>query len=336
MYSRERLERVAQEAVPLPELYDHLENDLTASDEAVRLDAVKKIITLPEFAEGQVVRFVRALSAPLKDSSVAVRYYAKKAYSRLKRMVKGQDRHIMLPGLLDFPLDSATPTPEFLYGSKDYWLYEINSIDYKLRVKAIMECAKFGSEVAFQRILKLAETETHEHVLATISKYLPFFKKPGIFERVVEYLKHPDWRVRANTIEGLEILNDPRAIPLMMPFLSDQDNRVKGNAVKYLVKSHPEEVRKALSDMLASPHVWMRDSAVFLAGKIDLMISEDLLLRALRDDAPEIARKAVAALEAQARSPRVAEALEDLSKNGEKDLGAAARIAADVVRKRLS
>lgn len=317
-------------------MYDHLEKDLTATDETTRLDAVKKIITLPEFAEAEVVRFVRALSAPLKDSSVAVRYYAKKAYSRLKRMVKGQDRHIMLPGLLDMDISTSAPTPTFVYGSKDYWLYEINSIDYKIRVKAIMECSKYGTETAFQKILKLAETETHEHVLATIAKYLPFFKKPGIFERVVEYLKHPDWRVRANTIEGLEILNDPRSIPLVMPFLSDQDNRVKGNAVKYLVKSHPEEVRKALSEMLASPHVWMRDSAVFLAGKIDLSVSEDLLLRALRDDAHEVARKAISALEVHARSPRVVESLEELARNGDKELGAAAKTAADAVRKRLS
>ena len=323
-------------AIAGPEPYDHLEKDLTATDEATRLDAVKKIITLPEFAEGEVVRFVRALNGPLKDASVAVRYYAKKAYSRLKRMVKGNERNIMIPGLLDIDLASAAPAPTFVYGSRDYWLYEITSIDYKLRVKAIMECSKWGAEPAFQKILKLAETETHEHVLATIAKYLPFFKRAGIFERVVEYLKHPDWRVRANTIEGLEILNDPRAIPLVMPFLSDQDNRVKGNAVKYLVKSHPDEVKRALSDMLGSPHVWMRDSAVFLAGKIDLVISEDLLLRALRDDAHEIARKAIGALEAQAHSPRVAVALEELATSGHADLADAARTAAEAVRKRSS
>jgi hypothetical protein len=73
-----------------------------------------------------------------------------------------------------------------------------------------------------------------------------------------------------------------------------------------------------------------------LAGKIDLAVSEDLLLRALRDPSHEIARKAVSALELHARSPRVADALEDLSCNGDKDLTAAARTAADVVRKRLS
>ena len=326
-----------QEAVPLPELYDHLEKELTATDEVVRLNAVKKIITLPEFAENQVVRFVKALTAPLKDRSVEVRYYAKKAYSRLKSMIKGNARGLILPDSVDMPFDSMVPTPTFVYGSRDFWTYEITSVDFKLRVKAIMECAKFGSEAAYQRIQKLAETETDEQVLATIAKYLPFFKRPGIFERVVEYLKHPDERVRANTIEGLEILNDPRAIPLVMPFLSDQDNRVKGNAVKYLVKSHPDEVRKALGEMLSSTHVWMRDSAVFLAGKIDLTISEDLLLRALKDDASEIVRKAIAALEAQARTTKVADALEELTHfTSEKDLGTAARTAADAVRKRSS
>lgn len=318
------------------ENYDQLEKSLGAADEATRLAAVKKIITLPEFAEAEVVRFVKALSGPLKDSSVEIRYYAKKAFSRLKRMVKGSDRHIILPNLHDQDLSTMATTPTFVYGSREYWLYELGSFDYKLRVKAIMECARFGSEAAFQKIVKLIETESHEHVLATIAKYLPYFKKPGIFEKVVDYLKHPDWRVRANTIEGLEILNDPRAIPLVLPFLSDQDNRVKGNAVKYLVKTHPESVRKELSAMLASPHEWMRDSAVFLAGKIDLSISEDLLLRALKDSSHEITKKAIQALELHARSPRVAEALEELAKNGDKDLGSLAKSAADSVRKRLS
>lgn len=317
-------------------MYDHLEKDLTAADEAVRLSAVKRIITLPEFAQKEVVRFVKALAAPLKDRSVEVRYYAKKAYSRLKSMVKGNATGLIIPGILDIPLDSVVPTPTFVYGSRDFWTYEITSVDYKLRVKAIMECAKFGSEAAFQRIKKLAETETDEQVLATIAKYMPFFKRPGVFEVVVEYLKHPDERVRANAIEGLEILNDPRAIPFVMPFLSDQDNRVKGNAVKYLVKSHPDEVRKALAEMLGSSHVWMRDSAVFLAGKIDLSISEDLLLRALKDEAPEIVRKAISALEAQARSPKVADALEELTHFGEGDVVESARAAAVAVRKRLA
>jgi HEAT repeat protein len=281
-----------------------------------------------------VIRFVKLLTAPLNDSSVEVRYYAKKAYSRLKQMVKGQDRHIILPQLLDHELPrSVTTGPTFVYGSRDFWLYELGSIDYKIRVKAVMEVCRQGVESGFAKILKLLESETHEHVLATIAKYLPSFRKPGIFERIVPYLNHRDWRVRANTIEGLETLGDPRAVPLVMPFLSDADNRVKANAVKYLVKSHPDEVRRALGDMLGSPHEWMRDSAVFLAGTVDLAVSEDLLLRALKDPSTEIVRKAISCLELHARSKRVVDALASVAKTGEPAVRAAAQSAAESVRR---
>ncbi|MBI4859349.1 MAG: HEAT repeat domain-containing protein [Candidatus Riflebacteria bacterium] len=316
--------------------YDLLEKELTASDEVTRLRAIKQIITLPEFAQGEVVRFVKALYAPLKDSSVAVRYYAKKAYSRLKRMVKGQDRHIILPALMDGDaLKAATPAPTFVYGSRDYWLYELNSIDYKVRVKAVMEVCRFGTDTAFKKVCDLFDVETHEHVLATLVKYLPLLKRPGIFERIVPYLNHPDWRVRANTVEGLENLGDARAIPLVMPFLSDQDNRVKGNAVKYLVKSHPDEVRKALAEMLASPHEWMRDSAVLLASKIDLSVSEDLLLAALKDPSPEIVRKAIAALEVKAKSQTVMNAFDELATSPDESVRTAAAAAKNAMAKRL-
>lgn len=318
--------------------YDLLQKDLTAPDEATRLKAIKQIITVPEFAEGQVVRFVKALHAPLADSSVAVRYYAKKAFARLKRMVKGQDRSLILPSLLDVELPHAAPKGEtYVYGSRDYWLYELGSIDYKIRVKAVMEVCRHGTEIAFRKVSDLLAVDTHEHVLATIVKYLPLLKAKGegIFEKVSPYLKHPDWRVRANTVEGLEILGDPRAIPLVMPFLSDQDNRVKGNAVKYLVKSHPKEVHKALEEMLSSPHEWMRDSAVFLAGKIDLSISEDLLLAALKDPSADVVRKAVAALEVQAQSQVVLNALEALLSSPDEAVRVAVRAAFAAVAKRM-
>jgi len=315
--------------------YDILQKDLTAPDEPTRLRAIKQIITLPEFAEAQVIRFVKALHGPLTDSSVAVRYYAKKAYARLKRMVKGQDSNIILPSLLDVELPRNIPKGEtYVYGSRDYWLYELGSIDYKIRVKAVMQVCRYGTDLAFRKVSDLLAVEAHEHVLATIVKYWPLFKREGIFEKVAPYLNHPDWRVRANTIEGLEILDDPRAIPLVMPFLSDQDNRVKGNAVKYLVKSHPAEVHRALADMLGSPHVWMRDSAVFLAGKIDLSISEDLLIKALSDASTDVVKKAIASLELQASSRAVVEALDKLTAASDESVRSAAKKAHEAVSKR--
>jgi HEAT repeat protein len=326
--------------------YDALEQDLHDSDESARLGAVRRIVAVPLFEEGQVVRFLKALKDTLNDPSIAVRYYAKKAFARLKRMVRNRDLGIILPEDLENALGKdPPPAPTFVYGSRDYWLYELNSPDYKLRIKAAIELSKEPDEESYRRLCELAKKETHDHVLATLAKYLCFYRRSDVFFQVKDFLHHPDARVRANSIEGFQILGDPRAVPLIKPFLKDPDNRIRANAAKFLVMFHPEEVLRNIKEMLASSSEWMKDSALFLLTKVEVPGVEVLLLEALKDTSDEVLEKAVLGLGTNGTTQLAQEALtriqanQDPSGSGERPFSdrvkAAATGALELFKRRL-
>ena len=134
--------------------------------------------------------------------------------------------------------------------------------------------------------------ERHEHVIATLVKYMAYHKDSRYFESVLPYLKHPDNRVRANAIEGLEVAGDRRAAPHLTPLLNDPDNRVRANAAKYLMSSHPDDVVNTIEEMLASEHEWMRDSALFLINVAKPPKTRTYLADLLKDPEHTIRAKA--------------------------------------------
>lgn len=306
--------------------FDRLEADLSDADEHVRLQAVQKIILYPSFEKREVPRFMKLLLKNLQDDSTAVRYYAKKAFARLKESLGSGELAIVLPSLLDEGADlSWENQPTFVYGTKEYWLYELSSVDFKIRVKAIIELSQKPSASIAERLFEMLGEERHEHVIATLVKYLAHFKDPRYFETVLPYLRHPDNRVRANTIEGLEIAGENEAAPHLVTLLSDPDNRVRANAAKFLMASHPDNVIKTIEDMLVSEHEWMRDSAIFLIRKAKPSNSESLLLRLMEDKEAEIRRKAALAMGDLDASAAATEALEELQKDSEESVRSAAK-----------
>jgi len=273
--------------------FDHLEAELHHTDEHVRLRAVQRIILYPKFEQDQVPRFMKVLLGNLRDPSTAVRYYAKKAFARLKESLGSSELAFLVTALQDDAIDMSWENqPTFVYGTKEYWLYELSSVDFKIRVKAIIELSKTPSPLIAERLFELMGEERHEHVIATLVKYLAHFDDVRFFETVLPYLKHPDNRVRANAIEGLEIAGDRRAASHLTPLLVDPDNRVRANAAKCLMSSHPDDVASTITDMLDSEHEWMRDSALFLIGTAKPASATELLARACRDLQSDIRSKA--------------------------------------------
>jgi HEAT repeat protein len=312
--------------------YDTLEQELSGPDEQVRLGAVRKVLTAPMFEENLVPRFLKVLSGRLNDPSVKVRYYAKKAFARLKRMVRRTDLGIIMPDDVEQATGEApVEAPTYVYGSREYWLYELGSIDYKLRIKAIMELSKDPSDEAYRRLLEMRQHETHDHVLATLVKYICYFRRQDTFFAIKDFLDHPDARVRANTIEGFQILGDARAVPAVTPFLRDHDNRIRANAAKLLVMFHPDKVLEIIREMLHSGNEWMKDSALYLLTKVEVPEVESLLIDALGDRSEEIVEKAVLGLGYNGQSDRAQDALSRIQ-SGAFTAGAEERAFSDKLR----
>lgn len=272
---------------------------LARGDEAAKLAVLKTLseVAPEDFEKSQLPAFFKALQARIQDGSKEVQYNARKALDRLKGFTGLGDLALVLTEFLDEADRDAEPErPELVYGTIPYWLHELTSKDFRVRVKAVMELARTGQRRIFDTLCENQAGETHEWVRATYAKYLGHFKYPETYGRVAGYLKDPDPRVRANCLEGLELLADPQSVPAVQPLLEDPDNRVRANAAKVLVKFDLASVQKALDSMLASPEEWMRDSATYILARIEFPGIEAYLDRALADPNPVIASKAARAL----------------------------------------
>lgn len=72
-----------------------------------------------------------------------------------------------------------------------------------------------------------------------------------------------DYRIRANALEGLGFIDAPEVFDIICPFLKHSDNRIKANAVIAAWKRNPDLTFNAISDMIKSSNVAMRDSAAY-------------------------------------------------------------------------
>ena len=72
-----------------------------------------------------------------------------------------------------------------------------------------------------------------------------------------------DYRIRANALEGLGCIDEAEVFDIISPFLKHSDNRVKANAVIAAWKRNPDLTFNAISDMIRSSNIAMRDSAAY-------------------------------------------------------------------------
>jgi HEAT repeat protein len=106
---------------------------------------------------------------------------------------------------------------------------------------------------------------------------------------ITRFLKHEEDRVRANSVEALEALGEPKVTPLVQSSVMDHNARTRANAVKALWKYGDLWVVDNAKTMLESPDPRMRASAAYAVGEMADMarnaprlVSLPLLMMALR------------------------------------------------------
>lgn len=279
--------------------YSKLLDVLQGGAAEAQIEALKTLQEIPAdvFDKSKLPQFFKVLRSLVHEGEREVQYKARGTLDRLKDLTGLGDLALVLTDFLEEEDREAEPErPELVYGTIPYWLYELQSRDFRVRIKAIIELAKTRQRRIFEKLIEVQDQEEHEWVHATFSKYLGHFRQPESFERIVRYLDSRDNRVRANALEGLEFLADEGAVELVRPMLQDSDNRVRANAAKFLVRFDLPSVESALDAMLESKEEWMRDSATYILARVEFEGIEAFLERALQDPNPVIASKAARAL----------------------------------------
>ncbi len=134
--------------------------------------------------------------------------------------------------------------------------------------------------------------------LATSIAELAEVGEAGDLEQLAPHLQSDDDRIRANAVETVGRLGTPsRVNTLVLPLMRDPNNRVRANAIKVVGLINFPNVHDSLRQMLASPHVRMRESAVYAI--CELKPSKDVLqclAGALKDEYDGVRLRAIIGL----------------------------------------
>ncbi|MFH1414578.1 MAG: HEAT repeat domain-containing protein [Elusimicrobiota bacterium] len=126
-------------------------------------------------------------------------------------------------------------------------------------------------------------------------------EKIDLGERVITDV-NPHIRARADSVELIpKTVSDSRVAEKMLrPYLTDSNNRVRGNACVAIYQYNPELSAKTLQDMVNSPDKWMRLTAAWAIGEIGAPGLIEYLRKLLDDIDPRVKDRAVMAFESMA------------------------------------
>ncbi len=112
-------------------------------------------------------------------------------------------------------------------------------------------------------------------------------------------MEHPNSHVRAKGVEVLEaqLIGDNQdsetAEQLLAPFLDDNNNRVKANAIKALYRYNRERSVKMIEEMVLSEDKWSRMSGVWVMGEVEDLEGISLLLNVVSTEKEEKVKKRI-------------------------------------------
>ncbi len=239
----------------------NLLKDLSNTDDDLRALSVMTLFKL-EYSDGETRKAVmEALMVATSDKNVAVRFFARKAIDKIRKVEK-----LLRPG----------------EGGGTTLVERLESEDYRDRLTVAMEIKNKALSEHKDELVRLVKTEEHSFVRASMISALAEFLAPEEAEVVLPFLKDMDSRVRANTIEALEKINAQEAIPALFPALRDPDNRIRAAAAKALQSFGEEKMFVELKKMLDSPEEWMKASAIHSLSHIMAPQAIKLLMEVAR------------------------------------------------------
>lgn len=141
-----------------------------------------------------------------------------------------------------------------------------------INVAAVMSTLGLSSD---QMIVRLAQEEDASQ-LASLLATARGMHDDRLVEKAIPMLAHPDPRVRANALEVFETGGNEKHLPVLLPLLNDENNRVKSNAIKAVGRFDLTQVTHCLQEMLRSELVSMRESGMY--ALVNLPAIQDLSL----------------------------------------------------------
>ncbi|MFZ5952702.1 MAG: HEAT repeat domain-containing protein [Candidatus Rifleibacteriota bacterium] len=160
---------------------------------------------------------------------------------------------------------------------------------------AVETLGKIGDPSNLGAIINLYHPEKHPRVKACIVSAAGKMALPDdqILDFIARALTDNDARVRANAVEALENLKIADTARLLLPMLEDEDNRVRANVIKALWnKDDHNKLLEALKTMANDENPWMKASCIFVLDRVDIPGRIELLADMCLEEHPKIRENA--------------------------------------------
>ncbi|MGM0607022.1 MAG: HEAT repeat domain-containing protein, partial [Candidatus Muiribacteriota bacterium] len=256
----------------------------------------------PDIRKNAIIKFTKEMlyslqaleDIKLTEKDEKVHYYAKRALEMFKEKLSEFE------GIEKIQPESSKEE-SFNTQDMDFDLFIdlLKSQSAETKIKAIQKgVLKFDGKLILPYLKEALFKESDSFVSATLVKTIGYLGGKNDVHLLIKYLKDPDPRIRANTIEGLELLKEDEVYKYIIPMLKDKNPRVLANAAKALQKLGKSNVLTLLEKMISLPRREMRDSAIFALSKIKSLKSGKILLNQyLKEDELELISKIEKAVE---------------------------------------
>ena len=148
--------------------------------------------------------------------------------------------------------------------------------------------------------LKEICSSMHSNILRSIAMRVLIQKSPAreTVEFVTEALSDSDDRVIANAIDGLNYVNYPGVVDVLLPFLNHEISRIKANTIIALWKYKPFrlQVKKTLNQMLDGENSNHLISGIFAVGEVQDWSKIEFLKGLVEKGDKNVKRGAIVAL----------------------------------------
>lgn len=251
---------------------DEVKKLLSSHEEA---DRKKGVYVLAQAASRDALNLLQKIAET--DESVEIRFFARKAVGFVKTALK--------PKILE-------KVPETFDLAKFNWGKA--PIEEKLSVVQFSINKNLKNNLRF--FIDVLKKEPDAQVKSALIIAIGKFGGEESIDALTPWLDHESPRVRANTIDALELLGSSKARILAMTRLDDPDNRVRANAVRIAKDIAPARILQVVSEMLTSPQPAMQASGAyilqFLPGDRNALLLEPLL----QSTHPSVKQNAIQAL----------------------------------------
>ena len=159
----------------------------------------------------------------------------------------------------------------------------LNDPSEEVRVMTLIALADFGDPSIFPELMPLTD-DPMDAVRLQLAYVCFQFAEPAGIDALEKLMYDPDETIRVATARALGVIDDPRALQLLLDYaLQDESETVRQHVIKVIGERDYREAIPRLEDALLAEADIVRANAAMVLGKVGDASSLPVLLMALED-----------------------------------------------------